>query len=229
MTDQETWVHTAGTAVGTDVVVRQPGEVVARPGTHHDEAETWYDSVLDRVDQTRVALSDARERLDRARAELASAEERYREVDATAARLWTSLRTSLGRAGRALPAVPDIDPDPPPNVDLDGLLREVETDVGGGAERKPRLPRALIMPLSGALAGAVGFLVAMAWVRSVGMNVIGALAVIAVLGAPVLGAALGQWWRGRRDKRQIEPEPVPAFVAIVVAAATELVLYAVVI
>jgi hypothetical protein len=186
-----------------------------------------YRALFARIDEARALVEDAQARLDAARAELAAVERLSAEVDARGHEMWSRVRRRMGRRGRALEALPAPDPDALPETNVDGLLDEAAADVAGDAQRPLalRVPRPLALPVCGVVSGAVGYLFARLWVGLTGVNVAGALGLVALVLAPLGGVAVALHWRARYHDEPVETEPGPALVGFAFAAVAEAALF----
>lgn len=192
-----------------------------------DAPHLAYRALFARIDEARARMEEAQARLDVARAELRAVERLAAEVDARGHEMWSRLRHRMGRRGRALEALPVPDPDALPETNVDGLLDEAAADVAGDAQRPLalRVPRPLALPVCGVVSGAVGYLFARLWVGLTGVNVAGALGLVALVLAPLGGVAVALHWRARYHDEPVETEPGPALLGFAFAAVAEIALF----
>ena len=206
-----------------------PGQelVPVRPDSGAPGPQDHYRDLFARIDVGHADLEGARDRLEAARTELAEAERMCTQVETRVHGLWWELRSRLGRRGRGLEALPQPDPEAPAGINVDGLLNEAAAEVAGDGAAQPahRMPRGMVMPVSGATFGALGFLVARGWLHVVGVNVVGVIGLLGLVFGPLAGVVVGLRWRAHQDGGPVETEPGPALVGFAVAALAEVVLH----
>lgn len=213
-------------ADGTEMVPRrEPGHdlVPTRRGPAEPPAYVKYRTAFAAVDEARAGVEEAEEHMEAAHAELAAAERLWSGVENRVHELWWELRGRLGRRGRALEALPHPEDEALAGIYVDGLLDEAAAEVQERGVGNPlqRVPAWLIMPVSAAVFGALGFLFARLWLDLTGTNVAGALGLIALVVGPLAGVVVGLRARAYRDGEPVETEPWPALLGFGIAAATE--------
>lgn len=204
------------------------GELVP---VHQDTGEHLpqrrYRALFARLDTARAELDDAQVRWEAGRAAVAAAERVRDDVESRVHALWWELRGRLGRRGRGLEALPQPDPDAPVGINVDGLLNEASAEVAGEAawRQQTRVPHWLVMPVSAAGFGGLGFGFARVWLHLTGVTVVGALGLVGLLLGPLAGVVVGLRWRAHQHGGPVETEPAPALLGFVVAAAAEAILH----
>lgn len=213
---------------GDDTGLGAPGGelVPVRQDTDEHLPQSRYRALFARLDTARADLDGARTRWDAARTEVAEAERVRAEVERTVHSLWWELRDRLGRRGRRLEALPQPALDAPLGINVDGLLNEASAEVAGeGGQQDGHVPHWLLMPGSGAVFGALGFLFARLWLHLTGVNVVGALGLLGLLLGPLAGVVVGLRWRAHQNGGPVETEPAPALLGFTMAAAAEVALH----